>query len=129
MSRCPHNEGRGRKPIVKILVTVPAFPFMWSKHDERHHHFRRYTRKGLAEAAHRAGLRVSYSSYFNTFLFPLALLARGVKRLTGSEAPDDRLPPPWINAVLKRVFGFERHLLGHLRLPFGLSLAAVLEKA
>ena len=117
-------DARGR-----ILVTVPAFPFLWSQHDERHHHFRRYTRASLERAAQKAGLKVSYSSYFNTFLFPLAVVSRGVKKLTGSTVPDDTLPPTWINAVLTRVFGFERHLLGHLRMPFGLSLAAVLEKA
>ena len=56
-----------------ILVTVPAFPFLWSRHDERHHHFRRYTRKTLAEVAAKAGLKVRYSSYFNFFLFPAAV--------------------------------------------------------
>ncbi len=113
----------------KILVTVPAFPFMWSKHDERHHHFRRYTRKSLAKAASKAGLKVSYSSYFNTFLFPLAVVARAIKKVTGSDVPDDQLPPAWANALLSRVFQFERHFLGRVRMPFGLSLAAVLEKA
>lgn len=113
----------------KIIVTVPAFQFLWSKHDERHHHFRRYTRASLAEAAQKAGLKVSYSSYFNTFLFPLAVLSRALKKLTGSEEPDDQLPPAWVNTLLTRVFGVERHLLGRMRMPFGLSLAAVLEKA
>ncbi|WP_136644705.1 bifunctional 2-polyprenyl-6-hydroxyphenol methylase/3-demethylubiquinol 3-O-methyltransferase UbiG [Tabrizicola sp. YIM 78059] len=112
-----------------ILVTVPAFPFLWSRHDERHHHFRRYTRASLAAAAREAGLKVSYSSYFNFFLFPAAVAARTFKRMTGSETPDDSMPPGWLNAVLARVFGAERHLVGRVRLPVGLSLAAVLEKA
>jgi SAM-dependent methyltransferase len=112
-----------------ILVTVPAFPFLWSRHDERHHHFRRYTRASLDEVARAAGLRVSYSSYFNFFLFPAAVTARFLKRLTGSEVPDDRMPAAPVNAILTRVFGAERHLVGRMRLPLGLSLAAVLEKA
>lgn len=112
-----------------ILVTVPAFPFLWSRHDERHHHFRRYTRKTLAEVAAKAGLKVRYSSYFNFFLFPAAVATRALKRLTGSETPDDSMPSGWVNGVLTRVFGAERHLVGRLRLPFGLSLAAVLERA
>lgn len=113
----------------KILVTVPAFPFLWSKHDERHHHFRRYTRASLAEVAQKAGLKVSHSNYFNTFLFPLAVASRVLKKLMGRETPDDQLPPAWINAALTHVFGVERHLLGRMSMPFGLSLAAVLEKA
>jgi SAM-dependent methyltransferase len=112
-----------------ILVTVPAFPFLWSRHDERHHHFRRYTRASLAEVARAAGLKVSYSGYFNFFLFPAAVAARALKRMTGSETPDDRMPAGPVNAVLTRVFGLERHLVGRVRLPVGLSLAAVLEKA
>lgn len=113
----------------KILVTVPAFPSLWSKHDERHHHFRRYTRASLAKVAAEAGLRVSYSSYFNFFLFPVAVAARAVKRLTGSDVPDDTLPKPIVNSTLARIFAVERHLVGRVRLPVGLSLAAVLEKA
>lgn len=113
----------------KILVTVPALPFLWSKHDVRHHHFRRYTRASLTEAARQAGLKVSYCSYFNAFLFPLAVTARAIKRLTGSETPDDRLPPAWLNATLTRILGAERRLLRGIRFPIGLSLAAVLEKA
>jgi SAM-dependent methyltransferase len=112
-----------------ILVTVPAFPFMWSRHDERHHHFRRYTRASLTELAAKAGLRVSYSSYFNFFLFPAALATRGLKRLIGSDTPDDRMPSGPVNAILTQIFGSERHLVRWMRLPIGLSLAAVLEKA
>ncbi|MBA3909495.1 MAG: SAM-dependent methyltransferase [Rhodobacter sp.] len=113
----------------KILVTVPAFPFLWSKHDLRHHHFRRYTRASLTEAARQAGLKVSYCSYFNSFLFPLAVTARALKRLTGRETPDDRLPPAWLNAILTRILRAERRVLRGIRFPIGLSLAAVLEKA
>jgi hypothetical protein len=108
---------------------VPAFPFLWSRHDTRHHHFRRYTRKGLADIAQKAGLRVVYSSYFNFFLFPAAMVTRVLKRLTGSEVPDDRMPPVWTNTVLTGVFGAEKHLVGRVRLPFGLSLAAILERS
>jgi SAM-dependent methyltransferase len=112
-----------------ILVTVPAFPWLWSRHDERHHHFRRYTRASLTKVAQAAGLRVRHASYFNFFLFPLAVTTRAAKRLIGSDTPDDTMPSTMVNATLTRVFGLERHLVGRLRLPVGLSLAAVLEKA
>ena len=45
---------RRLKPGGALLVTVPANPWMWSAHDVAHHHFRRYTRFGLAQAV-RAG--------------------------------------------------------------------------
>jgi SAM-dependent methyltransferase len=113
----------------RLLVTVPALPMLWSAHDERHHHFRRYTRKSLAKAAQAAGLKVTYTSYFNMLLFPLAVAARLAKAITRSNTPDDALPPRWLNAALRRVFAAERYLVGRLRLPVGLSLVAVLEKA
>jgi len=113
----------------KILVTVPAFPSLWSKHDEQHHHFRRYTRASMTDVAQEAGLKVSYSSYFNTLLFPLAVGSRALKKIVGRQTPDDVLPPKWLNTVFAQIFGFERHLLQRCRLPFGLSLVATLEKA
>ena len=42
----------------QVLVTVPAFPFLWSRHDELHHHKRRYRKRGLVAAAEAAGLEV-----------------------------------------------------------------------
>lgn len=112
----------------KIIVTVPAYPFLWSMHDEQHHHLRRYTLGLLAKTARDAGLGISYSSYFNTFLFPFALVVRTAKRLTGSQVPDDKLPPAFINNLLAAVFGMERFLLGRFRLPAGLSLVAVMKR-
>lgn len=116
-------------PDGKILITVPAFQWLWSNHDVTHHHFRRYTRAGLVECAGKAGLKVSYASYYNFFIFPLAVATRAFKRLTGRETPDDALPGKGVNSVLTSLFSFERHLLGRMRLPVGLSLIAVLERA
>jgi SAM-dependent methyltransferase len=112
-----------------ILITVPAFPWLWSQHDERHHHMRRYTRSSLEEVAKKAGLKVRYASYFNFFLFPVAIAMRILKRLSGSNSPDDEMPRPFVNTILTSIFSFERHLIGRIRLPVGLSLAVVLEKA
>ncbi len=117
------------RPGGKLLVTVPAFPFLWSKHDEAHHHFRRYTRASLSRVAAEAGLKMTYGTYFNTLLFPLAITARAVKTLTESDAPDDTMPPGWLNSVMRHIFGAERFVLGRIPLPVGLSLGAVLEKA
>lgn len=116
-------------PGGKIIMTVPAFLSLWSNHDVTHHHFRRYTRASLAERADKAGLKVSYASYYNFFLFPVAVAARALKRLTGRETPDDALPRKGLNSALTSLFSFERHLLGRMRLPVGLSLIAVLERA
>ncbi len=111
-----------------LLVTVPALPALWSKHDERHHHFRRYTRKSLAKAADEAGLNVQTSFYFNSLLLPVAVGMRAAKARMKSDAPDDTMPAPWLNRALYSLFSSERHLLGRAKLPLGLSLCGVMRR-
>ena len=113
-------------PNGRIVMTVPAFPWLWSRHDERHHHFRRYTRTYLAEVADKAGLKMDKSFYFNTVLFPAAVAGRAAKALFGLDRADDTLPARPVNAALRTVFSAERHLVGRVSLPVGLSLCAVL---
>lgn len=111
-----------------LFVTVPAFQWLWSKHDETHHHFRRYSKSSLSKAAHNAGLEVVSCNYFNSFLLPVAIAMRAAKKLVGSTAPDDVMPSGAMNKLLYKVFSFERHLLGRLPLPAGLSVMAILRK-
>lgn len=127
----PALEALGNRltPNGRILVTVPAFPWLWSKHDERHHHFRRYTKASLSKVAKAAGLNVERSFYFNGFLFPVAVAARGVKAILRRDIPDDALPSPFMNKALYRVFATERHLIGRIPMLAGLSLGSILVKA
>lgn len=116
------------EPDGRILITVPAMPWLWSKHDEVHHHFRRYTRRSLRAVAERAGYRVIETSYFNFFLFPLAVAKRTLDKITGSDSADDEIPGAALNRLFYGVFRQERHLVGRVPLPWGLSVYAILEK-
>jgi SAM-dependent methyltransferase len=113
-------------PGGRILVTVPANRWMWSAHDEIHHHFRRYSRSSLREVAAAAGLKVELLSYFNSLLFPLAAAVRIIGKATGKKESDDSLPPAPLNSLFSAVFGLERHLIGRIPLPAGVSLVAIL---
>ena len=75
------------KPGGKILLTVPANPWMWSAHDTAHHHHRRYTIAGLKDVATKAGLKVHLMSHFNSLLFPVAALARIIGLVCRALAP------------------------------------------
>lgn len=110
------------KPGGKVLITVPAHPWMWSAHDVVNHHHRRYTKKSLRRAIAAAGLRPERLGYFNTLLFPLAAAARLWGKVTGREDSDDSPPPPAVNALFERVFRLERHLVGAVPMAPGLSL-------
>ncbi|PWG02805.1 class I SAM-dependent methyltransferase [Sphingosinicella humi] len=116
---------RRLKPGGRILITVPAFPWMWSTHDVVNHHHRRYTRGSLRKAVAEAGLHVEFLSWFNSLLFPLAAAARLAGRLTGKEDSDDKLPPGPVNGLFETLFGFERHLIGRMPFPPGVSLVAI----
>jgi SAM-dependent methyltransferase len=113
------------KPGGRILITVPAHPWMWSAHDEVNHHKRRYTRKSLAAVIEAAGLKLEMMSWFNSLLFPLAAAARGIGRITGKKDSDDSMPPAFLNKIFEGLFGIERHALGRLPFPPGVSLVAI----
>ena len=106
----------------KIFITVPACQWLWSSHDEFLHHKRRYSANGLKEICC-FGLEPLKISYFNTILFPLAVLMRLKDKLFQSKsASGTNTPPKIINMLFKPVFSFERFLLKYINFPFGLSL-------
>jgi len=117
--------GRLLGPDGRLVATVPALPWMWSEHDVRHHHKRRYTRRSLTAHLEAAGFAVGYMSYFNTLLLPAAVLQRTAKKLLGLRADDDAMPPLWLNSALAWLFEREAPWLERRRLPIGLSLAVV----
>lgn len=111
-----------------ILVSVPAFAFLWSRHDVAHHHKRRYTRASLLAVTRAGGFEPVSVSYFNTLLFPLIVVRRTLGTFLGLAGDDDALPPLWLNRLLGAVFAFERRLVGRWRLPFGVSLLMLARK-
>jgi 2-polyprenyl-3-methyl-5-hydroxy-6-metoxy-1,4-benzoquinol methylase len=116
------------KPNGIIMVTVPAYQFLWGNHDVVNHHKRRYVRKSLEQLISQAGLSVVYSTYFNTFLFPAVLAIRLLKNtLFKSEKvhSDLFMPSKLINALLTKIMSSESLFIPRYALPFGLSLLAV----
>ncbi|MFP4368161.1 MAG: class I SAM-dependent methyltransferase [Candidatus Kapaibacterium sp.] len=114
-----------------LLATVPAYPWMWSKHDEIHMHYRRYKLPQFKDLLKSAGFSITYGSYFNTLLFPAALLKRAVDKLTGAEKKKDEpveLVSKGINKTFDSIFGYESKIIPGISLPFGLSIICVAKK-
>jgi len=109
----------------KLVMTVPAHAWMWSAHDVVNHHKRRYSKAGLRRLVEASPLRLEKVGYFNSLLFPLAVAERISSKLRGKDNADVKLPPAPLNSALEAVFAAERHLVGRLPLPPGLSLFAV----
>jgi len=114
------------KPGGFLAATVPGQPWMWSRHDESHHHKRRYRMAPFRRLFEAAGLSVAKASYFNTLLFAPIAAVRAVKVATGSSnADDDEMPFAPVNGLLAGVFGAEVHWLRRASLPFGVSLLVI----
>lgn len=116
---------RKLKPGGRILITVPAHPWMWSAHDVVNHHHRRYTRRTLKSVVAEAGLRLDMLRWFNSLLFPVAAGVRLVGRVLGKKGGDDSLPPRPVNFLFGKIFALERHAIGRLPMTPGVSLAAI----
>jgi SAM-dependent methyltransferase len=121
-------------PGANLLCTVPAYRWLWSGHDDEHHHFRRYTLRELRAALRAGGWRPLAESYFNTVLLPpiaaVRLLARRSRRDPEAGRPDLRLTPPVLNRLLAQPMRAEAALIGRgLRLPAGVSIGVVARAA
>ena len=108
-----------------LVLTVPAHPWLWSAHDTVNHHKRRYSKRALKRLIEASPLKLTKIGYFNSLLFPLAVAKRVASKLSGSNDASIGLPSPPVNAALERAFAAERHLIGKVGLPPGLSLFAV----
>lgn len=128
-NRVLKNEGQ-------IIITSPALSFIWSNHDKRQGHQRRYTQKEIRELARNANLKVSFINYFNFFFsFPIIVI-----RLLGKVKSFKFLLSynngfnyniiyyPIFNLLLEKIFIFEIFLLKFIRYPWGISIIAVLTK-
>ncbi len=120
------------RPGGLLLVTVPAYQWLWSEHDVINHHRRRYTRSTLSIAAGDAGWQTVSTTHFNGILLPAAAAHRAILRLRrpGVDATnavsDLERTPPWLNRLLEQPLELEARVIGAgRRIPCGLSLMAV----
>jgi SAM-dependent methyltransferase len=115
-----------------LLVTVPAYQALWSGHDAANHHYRRYSRTMLRNAAAGAGWTVTRMTSFNSVLLAPAAAVRLARRrfpAHNGAADDLTVPPGWLNDLLERPLRIEAGWLatGH-GLGLGLSLLAVMRR-
>ncbi len=112
-----------------LLITVPAYSWLWSGHDEINHHQRRYTRRSLQRVAEEAGWSQTRTSYFNSLLLPVAILLRVLDRLnrkTTESSLDLWVPPDAVNRALEVPLSLEAAMIGRGgRIPAGLSLLSL----
>jgi SAM-dependent methyltransferase len=120
------------RPDGLLLVSVPAYRFLWSEHDEALMHRRRYVASELSIKLTRAGFRVlkrSYAVFFVFFPIVFYRLFRGLipKDPLAPKASYVRLPAV-LNRFLIALLRLEAWMIGALNLPWGTSLVVLAQK-
>jgi SAM-dependent methyltransferase len=108
-----------------VVITVPAFPTLWTAHDELSRHFTRYTKRSFARLAADAGLRIDEWRYLFQWTCALKLALRLKDRLRPAPPVLPTIPRPWANRILYACARLEEATYGRLPLPFGSSLLVV----
>jgi SAM-dependent methyltransferase len=119
-------------PGTRFLVSVPAFEFLWSSHDDFLEHRRRYTLNSLREAVASAGLEIVDMRYFFGFLFPafaaLRLADRALKGARATSRSALKAAPRWLNQALVAVHDLERAALFPVNRLAGVTAFCLAEK-
>ncbi len=125
------------RPGGKLLLSVPAYQWAWTSHDDLNHHYRRYTRGRAVGAVEGAGFFVVRSSYIFAGSLPAFAVARlrtrlKERRVVGPPRPTGPLQLPAISQAQERVLevatSVDRRLVAKWDLPFGSSVIVGAEK-
>jgi hypothetical protein len=88
LEHCP-DEREVLRPMIEtqfmsedglLLITVPAFQKLFSRHDHILQHFRRYSRKQMIQVCESVNLEVKESGYFFFSLLPARLLQKAYEK-------------------------------------------------
>jgi SAM-dependent methyltransferase len=114
-----------------LVITVPAYGFLWSEHDEALHHRRRYAASELRNKLTNAGFEVERITYYITFLFFPILFMRFAQSLSKKSIhakTSHVILPGWLNSLLIGILALERLLLRWMNFPFGVSIVCLARK-
>lgn len=125
------------RPGGTLLLSVPAYQWAWTSHDDLNHHHRRYTRGRAVAAVEGAGFSVVRSSYIFAGSLPAFAVSRLLTRLRerrerAAPAATGSLQLPVISPVQERILeaatAVDRRLVARWDLPFGSSVILAAEK-
>ncbi|MDE2588585.1 MAG: class I SAM-dependent methyltransferase [Patescibacteria group bacterium] len=114
-----------------VVITVPAFQFLWSEHDVAVSHVRRYDVSSLSKALNDSGFTIVRISYFVSFVFPFVALYRlltksGIKK---SNPKPNMTRLPWlVNMILEKIMHLENNIIKKFNFPFGSSIVCIAKK-
>jgi SAM-dependent methyltransferase len=107
----------------RMLITAPAFDWLWTSHDDLNHHVKRYTAAEVRGLVRKAGLEPIEIRYLFQSLIVPKLVVRIGEALWSWAASMPGVPPRAVNRTLEIWFRLENAIVGWL--PFGTSVMAV----
>ena len=128
MPDCGAVLGRARELLAAdgwLLITVPAFLWLWTSHDDLNEHVTRFTKKTLRAELEAAGFQVATLRYFYQWLVPCKLAARAREHLGKRATRPPSLPPRWLNRLAYGLSRLEWSTYGRTFQMCGSSLLAL----
>lgn len=117
-----------------VLITVPAFNFLWGDTDKISHHKKRYQLYALKELIKRNHFKIVFLNYWNILLFiPMVLylyvFEKGIFKYFRKNPKVHLLAiPKYLNKPLNTLMKIENKLCLNLPLPFGINIVALIQK-
>ena len=113
----------------RMVLHLPAYPFLTSSHDRAICTVRRYTLKEVRKRVVAAGFRIQKITYRNTLLFPALFALRLLRKVFSTGRSDLRPLSPGLNALCLTFSRLENRLIARrIRLPFGSSIFCLAAK-
>ena len=111
-----------------ILITVPAYKFLFSIKDKILGHYRRYNKNQISNLF--KNFNTIRLTYFNFFLFiPISLIIIFFKILNINFIKKvESSPNFFVNKILFSIFMIEKKIIQFLDLPFGISLLGLFKR-
>lgn len=112
-----------------LILNLPAYRWMLSRHDLAVSNVRRYTATGLRRLLKAVGFRPVYISYWNALLLPLMIIGRKLVPQDHGVVSDVKLYPRSVEMLCRAATALEAALLRRgVKLPFGGSILAIAVK-
>jgi SAM-dependent methyltransferase len=113
------------EPDGRLVINVPAFNLLWTRHDDYNRHLTRYRRASFRRLADAASMRIDAWRYLFHWTWPVKLAQRLAEQVMPGASRPAQVPPPMVNHALLTLCRAEQALLGRVPVPFGTSLFVV----
>ncbi|GAB6157067.1 class I SAM-dependent methyltransferase [Desulfotomaculum varum] len=119
------------RPGGVVVISVPAFSWLWGEHDNLNNHYRRYDYGQLNKLVTEFPFSIERTTYFNFLLLPMVWAVRQFKNIL-PDCLNKKTDLDWgsgrFNRLFYRVLKIEQIILGFGNLPVGVSQLLVARK-